>query len=172
MDISDEHYAVYFKRYTWKEWDAETNPEIARVKIESGLSPRLLADIRPGFDLNEIAFGLEPGDSRSRTGKNEIRCRYAPAGTSFSYTVKNVPVDIQLDLQVTVRGRDTVLKICCGEQEIFSEGVNLTMDEPAEKTIRLPSGAVSADGALKITFSGGDGKWSPEITRIRLLKKN
>ena len=172
MDISDEHYAVYFKRYTWKEWDAETNPEIARVKIESGLSPRLLADIRPGFDLNEIAFGLEPGDSRSRTGKNEIRCRYAPAGTSFSYTVKNVPVDIQLDLQVTVRGRDTVLKICCGEQEIFSEGVNLTMDEPAEKTIRLPSGAVSADGALKITFSGGDGKWSPEITRIRLLRKN
>ena len=126
----------------------------------------------PVSTLTKIAFGLEPGDSRSRTGKNEIRCRYAPAGTSFSYTVKNVPVDIQLDLQVTVRGRDTVLKICCGEQEIFSEGVNLTMDEPAEKTIRLPSSAVSADGALKITFSGGDGKWSPEITRIRLLKKN
>jgi hypothetical protein len=69
----------------------------------------------------------------------------------------------------TVRGRDSILKVHCADKELFSEDVNLTMDEPAEKTIHIPADAVAADGTLTISFSGTDNKRSPEITKIRIL---
>ena len=169
MDVMDEHYAVFFKRFSKNEWETDEQPEVSRVRIEAGVSKRLLAEINPGFVESEKEHGLEAGKSEARTRENEIRCRFAPAGASFRYTLHDLPVGKPLVMVTTVRGRDSVLKVHCVDKELFSEDVNLTMDEPAEKTIHIPADAVAADGTLTISFSGTDSKRSPEITKIRIL---
>ena len=171
MDIMDEHYAVYFNRFTRTEWDAEGSAVISRVRLEMGNSRRLVDEINPGYQQSEIDHKVVTGNTQARAGMDGRRFRFAPAGTSFEYTVSNLPTGEPLELTVTMAGRNTALKIVCGGKEIFSEDVNTERGQSVEKTIPIPADAVAADGTAKLVFSGANGKASPQLTKIRIMRK-
>ena len=171
MGLLDEHYAVYFSRFTKAEWDAESSDIVSRVRLEMGNSRRRLVDeIDPGYQQSEIDHKVEPGNTQARAGMDGRRFRFAPAGTSFGYTVSNLPSGEPLVLTVTMSGRNAALKIVCGGKEIFSEDVNTDRGQSVEKTIPIPADSIAADGTCKLEFSGTNGKASPQITRILVMK--
>ena len=170
MELMDEHYAVYFNRFGKAQWDAEGSDVISRVRIEMGNSRRLVDEINPGYQQSEIDHKVETGDTQARSGMDGRRFRFAPAGTSFAYTVSNLPSGEPLTLTVTMSGRNTALKIVCGGKEVFSEDVNTERGQSVEKTIPIPADAVAADGTAKLVFSGANGKASPQLTKIRIMK--
>lgn len=171
MDIMDEHYAVYFNRFSKAQWDAEGSDVISRVRLEMGNSRRLVDEITPGYQQSEIDHKVVPGDTQARAGMDGRRFRFAPAGTSFEYTVSGLPSGEPLDLVVTMAGRNTALKIVCGGREIFSGDVNTERGQSVEKSIPIPADAIAADGTAKLVFSGANGKASPQIARIRVMRK-
>ena len=171
MDIMDEHYAVYFNRFTKAEWDAEGSDVISRVRLEMGSSRRLVDEINPGYQQSEIDHKVVPGSTVARAGMDGRRFRFAPAGTSFEYTVSGLPSGEPLELTVTMAGRNTALKIVCGSREVFSGDVNTERGQSVEKTIPIPAEAIAADGTAKLVFSGANGKASPQITKIRVMRR-
>lgn len=171
MDIMDEHYAVYFNRFTKAQWDAEGSDVISRVRLEMGNSRRLVDEINPGYQQSEIDHKVVPGNTQARAGMDGRRFRFAPAGTSFEYTVSNLPSGEPLELAVTMAGRNAALKIVCGGREIFSEDVNTERGQSVEKTIPIQAEAIAADGTAKLVFSGANGKASPQLTKIRVMRK-
>lgn len=171
MDIMDEHYAVYFNRFSKAQWDAEGSDVISRVRIEMGNSRRLVDEIDPGYQQSEIDHKVVPGDTQARAGMDGRRFRFAPAGTSFAYTVSGLPSGEPLELTVTMAGRNTALKIVCGGREVFSGDVNTERGQSIEKTIPIPAEAIAADGTCRLEFSGANGKASPQLTRIRIMRK-
>ena len=170
MDIMDEHYAVYFNRFSKAEWDAEGSAVVSRVRLEMGNSRRLVDEIDPGYQQSEIDHKVVTGNTQARAGMDGRRFRFAPAGTSFEYTVSNLPTGEPLELTVTMSGRNSALKIVFGGREIFSEDVNTDRGQSVEKTIPIPADAVPADGTAKLVFSGANGKASPQLTKIRVMK--
>jgi len=171
MDIMDEHYAVYFNRFSKAEWDAEGSAVVSRVRLEMGNSRRLVDEINPGYQQSEIDHKVVTGNTQARAGMDGRRFRFAPAGTSFEYTVSNLPSGEPLELTVTMSGRNSALKIVFGGKEIFSEDVNTERGQSVEKTIPVPADAVAADGSAKLVFSGANGKASPQLTKIRIMRK-
>ena len=171
MDIMDEHYAVYFNRFSKAQWDAEGSDVISRVRLEMGNSRRLVDEISPGYQQSELDHKVVPGNTQARAGMDGRRFRFAPAGTSFEYTVSNLPSGEPLELTVTMAGRNAALKIVCGGREIFSGDVNTERGQSVEKTIPVPADAVAADGTAKLVFSGANGKSSPQLTKIRIMRK-
>ncbi len=171
MDIMDEHYAVYFNRFSKAQWDAEGSDVISRVRLEMGNSRRLVDEITPGYQQSEIDHKVVTGNTQARAGMDGRRFRFAPAGTSFEYTVSNLPSGEPLELTVEMSGRNAALKIVCGGREIFSEDVNTERGQSVGKTVPIPADAVAADGTAKLVFSGANGKASPQITKIRVMKK-
>ena len=73
-------------------------------------------------------------------------------------------------MTVTMAGRNSALKIVCGGKEIFSEDVNTERGQSVDKTIAIPADAIAADGTAKLVFSGANGKASPQLTKIRVMK--
>ena len=171
MDIMDEHYAVYFNRFSKAQWDAEGSDVISRVRLEMGNSRRLVDEITPGYQQSEIDHKVVTGNTQARAGMDGRRFRFAPAGTSFEYTVSGLPSGEPLELTVEMAGRNAALKIVCGGREIFSEDVNTDRGQSVEKTVPIPANAIAADGTAKLVFSGANGKASPQITKIRIMKK-
>ena len=171
MDIMDEHYAVYFNRFSKAQWDAEGSDVISRVRLEMGNSRRLVDEITPGYQQSEIDHKVVTGDTQARAGMDGRRFRFAPAGTSFEYTVSNLPKEEPLELTVEMSGRNAALKVVCGGREIFSGDVNTERGQSVEKTIPIPADAISADGTAKLVFSGANGKASPQITKIRVMRR-
>lgn len=171
MDIMDEHYAVYFNRFGKAEWDAEGSAVISRIRLEMGNSRRLVDEIDPGYQQSEIDHKVVTGDTVARAGMDGRRFRFAPAGTSFAYTVSGLPSGEPLELTVAMAGRGTALKIVCGGREVFSEDVNAERGQSIEKTIPIPADAVAADGTATLVFSGANGKASPQITKIRVMRR-
>ena len=167
--LLDEHYAVYFSRFTKAEWDAESSDVVSRVRLEMGSSRRLVDEIKPGYQQSEIDHKVVTGNTQARAGMDGRRFRFAPAGTSFAYTVSKLPSGEPLTLNVTMTGRGA-LRIVCGGKEIFSEDVNAERGQSVEKTIPIPADAVSADGTCVIEFSGANGKASPQLTKIRAMR--
>jgi len=168
--LLDEHYAVYFSRFSKAEWDAESSDVVSRVRLEMGNSRRLVDEIKPGYQQSEIDHKVVTGNTQARAGMDGRRFRFAPAGTSFEYTVSKLPSGEPLTLNVTMAGRNTALKIVCGGKEIFSEDVNTERGQSVEKSIPIPSEAIAADGTAKLVFSGANGKASPQITGIRVMR--
>ncbi len=171
MDIMDEHYAVYFNRFSKAQWDAEGSDVISRVRLEMGNSRRLVDEITPGYQQSEIDHKVVTGNTQARAGMDGRRFRFAPAGTSFEYTVSNLPSGEPLELTVEMAGRNAALKIVCGRKEIFSGDVNTERGQSVEKTVPIPADAIAADGTAKLVFSGANGKASPQITKIRVMRK-
>lgn len=171
MDIVDEHYAVYFNRFSKAQWDAEGSDVISRVRLEMGNSRRLVDEITPGYQQSEIDHKVVTGNTQARAGMDGRRSRFAPAGTSFEYTVSNLPSGEPMELTVEMSGRNTALKIVCGGKEIFSGDVNTERGQSVGKTIPIPADAVAADGTARLVFSGANGKASPQITKIRVMRK-
>ncbi len=171
MDIMDEHYAVYFNRFSKAQWDAEGSDVISRVRLEMGNSRRLVDEITPGYQQSEIDHKVVTGNTQARAGMDGRRFRFAPAGTSFEYTISNLPSGEPLELTVEMAGRNAALKIVCGGKEIFSGDVNTERGQSVEKTIPIPADAIAADGTAKLVFSGANGKASPQITKIRIMRE-
>ena len=48
---------------------------------------------------------------------------------------------------------------------------SLQRGQSIEKTIPIPADAIAADGTAKLVFSGANGKASPQITKIRVMRK-
>jgi len=172
MDIMDEHYAVYFNRFGRAEWDAEGSAVISRVRLEMGNSRRLVDEISPGYQQSEIDHKVVPGNTQARAGMDGRRFRFAPAGTSFEYTVSNLPSGEPLELAVEMGGRNASLKIVCGGREIFSEDVNTERGQSVEKTVSIPAESIAADGTARLVFSGANGKASPQLTKIRVMRRS
>jgi hypothetical protein len=170
MELTDEHYAVYFNRFSKAQWDAEGSDVISRVRLEMGNSRRLVDEIDPGYQQSELDHKVVPGSTQARAGMDGRRYRFAPAGTSFEYTVSNLPSGEPLELIVTMAGRNAALKIVCGGREIFSGDVNSDGGQSVEKTIRIPGDTIAADGTVKLVFSGANGKASPRITKILVMR--
>ena len=170
MGLLNEHYAVYFSQFSKAEWDAESSDVVSRVRIEMGNSRRLVDEINPGYQQSEIDHKVVTGNTQARAGMDGRRFRFAPAGTSFEYTVSKLPTDEPLELTVTMSGRHTALKIVCGGREIFSGDVNTERGQSVEKTIPIPADAIAADGTAKLVFSGANGKASPQLTKIRVMR--
>ncbi len=170
MDIMDEHYAVYFSLFSKAQWDAEGSDVISRVRLEMGNSRRLVDEITPGYQQSEIDHKVVTGDTQARAGMDGRRFRFAPAGTSFEYTVSNLPSGELLELTVEMSGRNSALKITFGGRDIFSGDVNTERGQSIEKTIPVPADAIAADGTAKLVFSGANGKASPQLTKIRVMK--
>ena len=171
MDIMDEHYAVYFNRFSKAQWDAEGSDVISRVRLEMGNSRRLVDEINPGYQQSELDHKVVPGNTQARAGMDGRRFRFAPAGTSFEYTVSNLPSGEPLELTVEMSGRNAALKIVCGGKDIFSGDVNTERGQSVGKTVPIPADAIAADGTAKIVFSGANGKASPQITKIRIMRR-
>ena len=171
MDIMDEHYAVYFNRFSKAQWDAEGSDVISRVRLEMGNSRRLVDEITPGYQQSEIDHKVVTGNTQARAGMDGRRFRFAPAGTSFEYTVSNLPSGEPLELTVEMSGRNAALKIVCGGREIFSGDVNTERGQSVGKTVPIPADAIAADGTAKLVFSGANGKASPQITKIRIMRR-
>ena len=99
------------------------------------------------------------------------RFRFAPAGTSFAYTVSGLPSGEPLELTVEMSGSGAALKIVCGGREIFSEDVNTERGQSVGKTVPIPAESIAADGTCRIEFSGANGKASPRLAKIRVMLK-
>ena len=165
MDLMDEHYAVYFSRFSKAEWDAEGSDVVSRVRMEMGNSRRLVDEIDPGYQQSEIDHKVAAGNTQVRVSPDGRRSRIAPAGTSFEYTVEGLPSGESLVLNVAVAGRGSALKIAWNGREVFSGDVNTERGQSVEKTVPIP-----ADGTAKLVFSGADGKSSPQVMKIRVMK--
>ncbi|MBR3689460.1 MAG: hypothetical protein IKL85_10355, partial [Lentisphaeria bacterium] len=72
---------------------------------------------------------------------------------------------------VEMSGRNSALKIVCGGRDIFSGDVNTERGQSVEKTVPIPADVIAADGTAKLVFSGANGKASPQITKIRVMRK-
>ena len=71
---------------------------------------------------------------------------------------------------VAVAGRGSALKITWNGREVFSGDVNTERGQSVEKTVSIPADLIPADGAAKLVFSGADGKSSPQVMKIRVMK--
>lgn len=170
MDLMDEHYAVYFNRFTKTEWDAEGSDVVSRVRMEMGNSRRLVDEIDPGYQQSEIDHKVAAGNTQVRVSPDGRRSRIAPAGTSFEYTVEGLPSGEALVLSVAVAGRGSALRIAWNGREVFSGDVNTERGQSVEKTVPIPADLIPADGTAKLVFSGVDGKSSPQVMKIRVMK--
>ena len=73
-------------------------------------------------------------------------------------------------LNVAVAGRGSALRIAWNGREVFSGDVNTERGQSVEKTVPIPADLIPADGTAKLVFSGVDGKSSPQVMKIRVMK--
>ena len=171
MDLMDEHYAVFFNRFSRAEWEAEGSDVVSRVRMEMGNSRRLVDEIDPGYQQSEIDHKVAAGTTQVRVSPDGRRSRFAPAGTSFEYTVSNLPKAEALILSVTVAGRSgSALRITWDDREIFSGAIHSERGQSVEKTVPVPADLIPAEGSAKLVFSGANGRPSPPVMKIRVMK--
>ena len=54
--------------------------------------------------------------------------------------------------------------------QAYIDDVNTERGQSVEKTVPIPADLIPADGTAKLVFSGVDGKSSPQVMKIRVMK--
>lgn len=175
MDVYEEHYAVYFRRFTPDEWQCEEKDIRRQEALSIERERRVVDRVDVGFNQSEADHALRYDESVSDVyfGKP---CRFAYVNGYFSYELDCggiSPSELEMAVEFySSEALDYAVDIYLNERLLSQERHLMTGDDRwFERVQPLPPGTIAVDGKIRLDIRQTGSYPTARVFRITLRRR-